>query len=91
MSTPVILLGFILSTLYGAVFHLWRGGHISRLLLYLLLSWSGFWIGHFIAGYFGWKFDTIGQLHFGGATFGSLILIGVGYWLSLVREAPQEK
>ncbi len=82
---PAILLGVILSTLYGAAFHLWRGGNLGRLILYLALSWVGFWTGHFMAGYFGWTFDSLGQLHLGTATFGSFLFIGIGYWLSLVR------
>lgn len=85
MSTPALLLGFIISTLYGALFHLWRGGSAGRLLLYLILGWVGFWGGHFIASHFGWKFDSLGQLHLGTASLGSILLLGVGHWLSLVE------
>jgi len=35
MTLPAFLLGFVLSTLYGAAFHLWRGGSIGRLFFYL--------------------------------------------------------
>ena len=85
MSTPMLLLGFILSTLYGALFHLWRGGKAGRLLLYLILSWAGFWFGQLIGSYVGWTFDSIGQLHVITASIGSLIFLGIGYWLSLVQ------
>jgi hypothetical protein len=84
MSSPGLLIGFVLSTLYGAIFHLWRGGGSGRLLLYLILSWAGFWAGHFIAEYFDFTFDRLGELHLGAATIGSLLFLGVGYWLSLV-------
>jgi uncharacterized membrane protein YeaQ/YmgE (transglycosylase-associated protein family) len=85
MSIPTLFLGLILSTLYGALFHLWRGGNAGRLLLYLLLSWIGFWLGHFIGNYLKISFDTLGQLHLVFATLGSLVFLAIGYWLSLVQ------
>ncbi|MBN2147839.1 MAG: hypothetical protein JW726_10640 [Anaerolineales bacterium] len=91
MSTPMLLLGFILSTLYGAIFHLWRGGGAGRLLFYLILSWIGFWAGHLIANALGWTFDSVGQLHLGSATLASAIFLGVGYWLSLVEIEHKPK
>lgn len=85
MSIPTLFLGLILSTLYGALFHLWRGGNAGRLLLYLILSWIGFWIGQLVANLLGLAFDTLGQLHLLFATLGSLIFLAIGYWLSLVQ------
>ena len=85
MSIPTIILGLILSTLYGALFHLWRGGNAGRLLLYLLLAWIGFWLGQLIANFLNISFDTLGQLHLLFATLGSLIFLAIGYWLSLVQ------
>jgi uncharacterized membrane protein YeaQ/YmgE (transglycosylase-associated protein family) len=85
MSIPTLLLGFIVSTLYGALFHLWRGGNAGRLLLYLVLAWIGFWLGQFIGNYLKLTFDIYGQLHLVIATLGSLIFLAVGYWLSLVQ------
>lgn len=91
MSTPVLLLGLVVSTLLGAAFHLWRGGKAGRLLLYLILSWLGFWAGHLLAGSLGWTFDLLGQLHLGTAVAGSLVFLFAGYWLSLVRVEPRKK
>jgi hypothetical protein len=85
MFSPTLLLGLILSTLYGALFHFWRGGGAGRLLLYLILSWAGFWAGHLTASYFGLTFDKLGELHIGMATAGSVLFLGVGYWLSLIE------
>ena len=85
MHIPSLVLGFILSTLYGALFHLWRGGNAGRLLLYLLLAWIGFWLGQLIASYLDITFDTLGQLHLLFATLGSLIFLIIGYWLSLIQ------
>lgn len=84
MTLPAFLFGFLLSTLYGAAFHLLRGGGFGRLLLYLLLGWVGFWFGQFIAGQLGWSFGSLGALHLGMATLSSLVFLGIGHWLSLV-------
>ena len=85
MSIPTLILGLILSTLYGALFHLWRGGNSGRLLLYIILAWIGFWVGQFIGNMLNLSFDTLGQLHIVASTLCSLILLFVGYWLSLVQ------
>jgi uncharacterized membrane protein YeaQ/YmgE (transglycosylase-associated protein family) len=85
MSIPTLILGLILSTLYGALFHLWRGGNAGRLLLYIILAWIGFWVGQFIGNMLNLSFDTLGQLHIVASTLCSLILLFVGYWLSLVQ------
>ena len=91
MSIPTLFLGLILSTLYGALFHLWRGGNAGRLLLYLLLAWLGFWLGQMIANYLHVTFDMLGQLHLLFATLGSLISLAIGYWLSLVQADNKTK
>jgi hypothetical protein len=85
MSIPALFLGLVLSSLYGALFHLWRGGHAGRLLLYLILSWLGFWIGQFLGNLMNISFDILGQLHIVSASLGSIVFLLVGYWLSLVQ------
>ena len=89
MTLPAFVLGFLISTLPGAFFHLWRGGNAGHLLLYLVLGWSGFWVGHFTAQLLGWSFASLGPLRLGMALFGSVVFLGVGYWLSLV-DVPEE-
>jgi uncharacterized membrane protein YeaQ/YmgE (transglycosylase-associated protein family) len=89
MSIPALFLGLILSTLYGALFHLWRGGNAGRLLLYLLLSWIGFWLGQLVGSLLNIPFDLIGQLHILTSTLGSLVFLAIGYWLSLVQSEPK--
>ncbi len=84
MTIPNFLLGLVISTLFGAGFHLWRGGNAGRLLLYLVLGWAGFWFGHYLGGALNWTFWQMGPLNLGAAVFGSFITLGVGYWLSLI-------
>lgn len=89
MTLPGIFLGVIVSSLYGSAFHLWRGGSLGRLFLYLLISWVGFWIGHFAGGALGFTFGTVGTLYLGSATLGSLIFLVVGHWLSQIQVERQ--
>jgi hypothetical protein len=85
MTLPAVLFGFLICTLYGAAFHLWRGGGLGRLVLYVLLAWSGFWTGHFLATQFSLTFGSVGAVHLGMATLGSMLFLLIGYWLSLIK------
>lgn len=91
MFLSVLVLGSIFSMLYGGLFHFWRGGGFFRLIFYLILSWVGFWCGHFIASRLGLSFDKLGDLHLGMATLGSFLFLLGGYWLSLVRIKPKSE
>lgn len=85
MTLPAFLFGFLVSTLLGAAFHIWKGGGPGRLLTYIGLSWVGFWAGHIISGIIHWELINIGPLHFGFAMVGGITLIAAGYFLSLDR------
>lgn len=89
MSIVSYLFGFILSTLYGSLFHLWRGGGLGRLLFYITLSWVGFWVGHWAGKSFNLTFGKIGVIQVGSATFGAVACLFIGYWLSLIRIPTQ--
>jgi uncharacterized membrane protein YeaQ/YmgE (transglycosylase-associated protein family) len=85
MTIPSYLLGFLISTLYGTAFHLWRGGGAGRLLMNLILGWVGFWLGQFIGTFFGLGFLNIGPLNLGIATVMSFLFLASGHWLSQVE------
>jgi hypothetical protein len=84
MTLPSIIFGIVISSLYGAIFHLYRGGGFGHLLLYLIMAWFGFWIGHLIGNNLGWTFLSLGPLNLGMATISAAIMMVLGYWLSLV-------
>ena len=86
MNTPILLLGFVISTLYGAAFHFWRGGSLKRLFLYLVLSWFGFWLGHLIGELLHSTLWSIGLLHAGTATIGSFLLLLIAYGFSFISN-----
>jgi len=82
MSFPSILFGFCLAILFGTGFHLWRGGGLGRLILYIVLALVGFWGGQILAAYMGWTFDMYGDLHLLSATVTCLLGLSIGHWLS---------
>lgn len=90
MTIPALVFGFLVSTLMGAVFHLWKDGGFGRLLLYVILAWIGFWGGHILANSLGWTFGSVGPLRLGMALLVGALTLYAGYWLSLIRsEEPQ--
>jgi hypothetical protein len=85
MTLPALILGFLLASLYGTIFHLFLGGGFGRMLLFLFLGWMGFLVGQILASYLGWTFDQVGALHLGTASVTSFMFLVVGYWLSLIE------
>ncbi|HRN50965.1 MAG TPA: hypothetical protein PLC52_08825 [Anaerolineales bacterium] len=85
MTFPSFILGATIATLFGAGFHLWRGGGMGRLLLYLGLAWGGFWGGHIIAQQASLTLFRLGPLYLGIAVLLSLAALFVGHWIFVVR------
>lgn len=85
MTLPAFALGATVATLFGAAFHLWRGGGLSRLLLYMGLAWGGFWGGHWLGGLLSWDLFRVGPLFLGIAALASLAALFLGYWLLVVQ------
>jgi len=86
MTLPAIIFSFFVASLFGSLLHLWRGGNLFHLLLYLILSVLGFFGGHFLAKAFSIRFIQLGTINLGFGILGSLSLLGLGYWLSLVEN-----
>lgn len=86
MNISSYLFGFIIATLLGALFHIWRDGGIGRLLLYLVLSWIGFLVGHWVANSFGLKIMSLGSVNLAGGIIGSVALLFLGHWIGKVDQ-----
>ena len=90
MTLPAILFSLVMALLYGAVYHLIRGGSFWRLFFYCCLSLFGFASGHLIGLWRGWVHAIpIGPINLGLSSFGSLLMLLLGDWLSHM-EANQE-
>ena len=81
MTIPALFFGFVIASLYGALFHMVRGGRPARLFLFMALSWLGFTLGHIVGNWREWILFPVGPLNFGAATIGSILLLA----LSLVN------
>jgi hypothetical protein len=85
MTAPAYLLGLVLALLVGSLFHVWRDGGAGRLLYFIVLSVAGAGAGQWFGSWRNWMVLPVGPLNAGLVTFGSLLFLGVGYWLSLVE------
>ncbi len=63
MTLPALLLALLIALLYGAIYHIIRGGSPWRLPLYFCLSIVGFGIGHLIGLWRGWTLIPLGSLN----------------------------
>ena len=87
MILSVILYGFLFATLLAALFHLWRDGGLGKLILYLLASWAGFWLGQLAANQFDVHIMDLGELHLGPALLGSLMFLFLSHWIGKIGKA----
>jgi hypothetical protein len=86
MTLPTLLFGLLIALLYGALYHLVRGGGFWRLALYLVLSVIGFVVGHLIGLWQGWVLMPVGSLNLGVSTMGSFLILVIGDWLSRMES-----
>ena len=77
-----LVLGFLLSTIYGAVFHLILGGPPRNHLLYVVASWLGFTAGHFVGDLRGIEILKLGAIHLLAASIGSWLVLIISWLLS---------
>ena len=91
MTLPTFLFALLVALLYGAFYHLIRGGNVWRLLSFLALSVLGFALGHLIGVWRGWYLLPIGSVNLGLSSIGSLLLLILGDWLTQIESSPQSK
>ena len=77
--------------LYGALYHLIRGGGFWRLIFDLGLSLIGFIVGHLVGSWRGWIFFPLGSLNLGMSSVGSIIILILGDWLSHIEVKRESK
>ncbi len=89
MPVPSIVLGIAISILLGALFHLWKDGGLGKLLLYLVFSLIGFYLGHSLAESLEISFLDAGELHAGFGILGAIVALFLGHWISLIQNQTQ--
>jgi len=83
MTFPAFVFGSICALLIGSLFHLLLGGNFKHLVLYLIVSWVGFWIGNYAGEQLSFQLFEVGLIDLGVASIGSLVLLGIVYWLGM--------
>jgi len=81
--SPALALSAILASMYGCVFHLWRGKTLWELVLYLVASGLGFALGQIVGNRIGWDWLMLGQVHLLEASAGSILLLILVHWLRI--------
>jgi len=89
MTIPSALLGLLIASLFGSFYHLWRGGGPGRILFYLVLAWLGFFCGHFLASWLGWRLFLLGPMDLGMGIVGALAFLFLGDWLGMVERTSE--
>jgi hypothetical protein len=85
MTIPSLVFALLISSLYGALYHLIRGGGLGRLLMFLIFGWAGFAAGHLVGIWRNWILIPLGELNLGMSTLGSLIFLLGGDWISRIQ------
>jgi hypothetical protein len=73
----------LIASIYGALFHVWRGRSFRELPLYLIASGLGFALGQLIATLIGLDIFMIGPLHIIEASLGSWVMLFIARWLKV--------
>lgn len=87
LPNPTLTFGFILSTLFGAGFHLIFGGGGRRLALFLMTSWLGFAFGHLAGVLFEINIFNIGVTRFFPAAVSATIALSIAQLLTEASPA----
>jgi hypothetical protein len=85
MTVPSLLLGVLLASACGFLFHLFRGGRVPRLLLYLITAVGAFFIGHFISELLDWRLMRVGTLN----VFPALLATVIGLIAASILAGPE--
>ena len=80
---PYLLLSLLLGSLYGTLFHLWRGKTARDLIIFFLTGIVGFWLGQTLGNLINSELFLIGPLHILEATALSWISLFVVKWLKV--------
>ncbi|MEX0789031.1 MAG: hypothetical protein WD906_03890 [Anaerolineales bacterium] len=85
MNAPAVLLGILVASTIGFAFHLFRGGRLARLGLYLGTAWVGFFVGHFVGEWWGWQTFRLGSINL----FASILGAVVGLLVASLLAGPE--
>ncbi len=89
--SPGFMFAFLLSTAYGAGFHLLFGGSVRKLALYLGAAWLGFALGQWAGAVFDLSVLDVGPVHAFAGSLGSWLALVFSHWLGKERPPVEPK
>ncbi len=87
MSIPSLFFGSVIATICGLLFHLLRGGRLSRMLLYIATAWVSFFAGQFASEWITWRVLRFGSLNL----LPDIIATIIGLMTAHVLSGPETK
>jgi hypothetical protein len=81
--SPYLLFSLLIASIYGALFHLWRGRAFRELLLYLAAAIVGFGLGELAGDAIGLRIFMVGPLHVIEASLASWGMLFIARWLKV--------
>jgi hypothetical protein len=63
MTPQAALLGALIATICGLLYHLIRGGPLRRMSLFVVTSWIAFFAGNLVGNWIGWTALRFGTLN----------------------------
>lgn len=85
MTLPGVTLGLLVSSGLSLLFHLIRGGAIGRLLLYLIVGWFSFFLGHLVGEWIDLHLLRVGPLNM----FPAVLAAIVGLFAASILAGPE--
>lgn len=80
-SAAGLVLGILLASVYGALFHFIFGGPLKMVIIYLLAAWFGFLVGQFIGDILNFEFLKLGKIHLVSASLGAWLALLGTWWV----------
>ncbi|MEM9775109.1 MAG: hypothetical protein AAF902_11050 [Chloroflexota bacterium] len=75
-----VVLAVILAVAYGAAFHVFVGGPLPTIMLYIFASVIGFTLGHFAGRFLGIEIFRLGAVYLLTASLGSWVMLIFTRW-----------
>jgi len=91
IAFPQIIFGSLIAGIVGAGIHLILGGKPLRLVLSLIFSIIGFWLGQALSSQYSISIIRLGTINLGFALVASLLFGVFGYWIAGENRTEKEK
>lgn len=82
MMMPAVIFCVLAASLYGCLYHFFRGGNLFSLIVYIIVSNAGFFLGQYIGELLGAGFFELGTINFGVGSIFSWLLLGISGWIN---------